>query len=131
MDWKMPKSPLKAWRIIKSTAVIVFTSRQTLPTSNTPDTTENDEEKQEEETLNENWQKSENDGTEFKDCENDRSQDELYGCKVKGLYEYGWFTGTIQYFNKKLGKCRVLYNDGSEDYIGIEEIEGVEIVLLD
>ena len=83
-------------------------AREPEPMSNTPDTTENDEEKQEEETLDEDWQKSENDGTEFKDCENDRREDELYGCKVKGLYEYGWFTGTIQYFNKKLGRCRVL-----------------------
>ena len=28
-------------------------------------------------------------------------------------------------------RYRVLYDDDSEDYIGIKEIEGVEIVLLD
>ena len=98
--------------------------------SNTPDTTENDEEKQEEETLDKHLEKPENNGTEFEDCENDRSEDELCGCKLKGLYENGWFTGTIQYFNEKMGRCRVLYNDDSEDYIGIRETEGVEIVLL-
>ena len=30
-----------------------------------------------------------------------------------------------------MGRYRVLYDDDSEDNIGIEEIEGVEIVLLD
>ena len=35
--------------------------------SNTPDTTENEEEKQEEETLDEDLEKPENDGTEFED----------------------------------------------------------------
>ena len=43
------------------------------PISNTPDTTENNEEKQEEETLDEDLEKPENDGTEFEDGENDRS----------------------------------------------------------
>ena len=67
----------------------------------------------------------------FEDYENGRSEDELCGQKVKGLYENGWFTGTIQYFNEKMGRNRVLHDDDSEDYIGIKEIEGVEIVLLD
>ena len=30
-----------------------------------------------------------------------------------------------------MGRYRVLHDDDSEDYLGIEEIEGVEIVLLD
>ena len=38
----------------------------------TPDTTENDEEKEEAETLDEALQKPGNDGKEFEDCENDR-----------------------------------------------------------
>ena len=101
------------------------------PMSNTPDTTENDEEKQEEKTLDEDLEKPENDGTKFEDCENDRSEDELCGRKVKGLYENSWFTGTIQYFNEKMERYRVLCDDDSEDYIGIKKIEGVEIVLPD
>ena len=99
--------------------------------SNTPDTTENDEEKQSEETIDEDLEKPENDGTEFEDCKNDQSEAELCEAKVKGLYENGWFTGKIQYFNEKMGRYRVLYDDNSEDYIGVEEIEGVELVLLD
>ena len=42
-----------------------------------------------------------------------------------------WFTGTIQHFSEKIGRYRVLYDDDREDYVGIQEIEGVEIVLLD
>ena len=99
--------------------------------SNTPDTTENDEEKQEEKTLDEDLEKPENDGTKFEDCENDRSEDELCGRKVKGLYENSWFTGTIQYFNEKMERYIVLCDDDSEDYIGIKKIQGVEIVLPD
>ena len=98
------------------------------PMSNTPDTTENDEEKQED---LEDLEKPESNGTEFEDCKNDRSEDELCEPKVKGLYENDWFTGTIQYSNEKMGRYRVLYDDNSKDYIGIEEIEGVELVLLD
>ena len=44
--------------------------------------------------------------------------------------ENGWFTVAIQYSNEKMRRYRVLHDDDSEDYIGIEEIEGVEIVLL-
>ena len=55
--------------------------------SNTPDTTENDEEKQEEETLDEDLEKPENNWTEFEDYKNDWSEDELCGRKVKGLYK--------------------------------------------
>ena len=107
-DYKVP-SPLSYLQACKAELM-----------SNIPDTTENNEEKQEEETLDEDFKKSENDGTEFEDCENDPSEDELCGRKVKGLYENGWFTGTIQYFNEKMGRNRVLYDDDSEDYIGIE-----------
>ena len=49
-----------------------YVAVNTISSGNTPDTTENDEEKEEEETLDEDLQKSGNDGTEFEDCENDR-----------------------------------------------------------
>ena len=46
-------------------------AREPEPMSNTPDTTENDEEKQEEETLDEDLEKPESDGTEFEEYKND------------------------------------------------------------
>ena len=69
--------------------LLYLPAREAQPMSNTSDTTENDEEKQEEETLDEDLEKPESDGTEFEDCENDRSENELCGRKVKGLYESG------------------------------------------
>ena len=64
--------------------------------------------------------------------EEDRSRDdELCGRQIKALYENGWFMGQIQYFNKTLAKYRVTYSDDSEGYIGIDDIDGVEIMLLD
>ena len=41
------------------------------------------------------------------------------------------FMGQIEYFNKTLAKYRGTYSDDSEDYIGIDDIDGVEIMLLD
>ena len=106
-------------------------SCETEPMSNTSNATENDEEKQEQETLNEDLEKHENDLTEFEDCENDRSEDELCGRKVNELYENGWFTGTTQYFSEEMESYRVLYDDDSDDQTGINETEVIEIVLRD
>ena len=64
--------------------------------SNTPDTTENDEEKQEEGALDEHLEKPENDRTEFEDCENHRSEHELCGRKVKGCIKT---VGLLEKFN--------------------------------
>ena len=52
------------------------------------------------------------------------------GQKVKALYENGWSIGSLDYFNGEVQKYRVSYPDGSEDYIGLEDIDGVEVVLL-
>ena len=49
-----------------------YVAVNTISSGNTPDTTENDEEKEEEETLDEDLQKPGNDGKEFEDCKNDR-----------------------------------------------------------
>ena len=54
-----------------------------------------------------------------------------YSYKKKSVYENGWFLGQIEYFNKTLVKYRVTSSDDSEDYIGIDDIDGVEIMLLD
>ena len=49
-----------------------YVAVNTISSGDTPDTTENDEEKEEAETLDEDLQKPGNDGKEFEDCENDR-----------------------------------------------------------
>ena len=53
----------------------------------------------------------------------------LVGRKIKALYDAGWATGRIRYFNSQLG-LHVEFNDGSEDYIQTDEIDDTEILLL-
>lgn len=57
--------------------------------------------------------------------------DELVGRSVKALYENGWFTGKIKYFNQKICRYLVLYKDKSTDLIDISCIDGVEMILID
>ena len=74
----------------------------------------------------------EDEGNEWLDNEMDRvCDDELCGRKVKALYPNGWSTGIIEYFNTNMNKYRVNYPDKSDDYIGVEDIDGIEVVLFD
>lgn len=57
------------------------------------------------------------------DKEGDRNyNDKLVGEKIRGNYENGWHTGTIQWFNTEFLEYRVLFEDGSEDYISTGQI---------
>ena len=40
------------------------------------------------------------------------------------------FKGEINYFNKSLEEYRVSYEDDTEDYISLEDVDGVEVQLL-
>ena len=101
------------------------------PESNFPDSSTGEDEG-DEEVLNDDTEQAPNEGSEWVDDENDRSyDDELYEQKLKTLYSNGWFTGKIDYHNNSINKYRVVFSDGTEDYIGVEDIDGVEIMLLD
>ena len=56
--------------------------------------------------------------------------DELVGCEVKALYENGWSTGEIMYFNNNLSKYLVEYPDSSTDLAEVADFDGVEMILL-
>ena len=57
---------------------------------------------------------------------------DLVGKRVCGMYEAsGWHTGTIQYFNAKLQKYLLQFDDSSTDLIRKEEIDGVELYFED
>ena len=56
---------------------------------------------------------------------------ELVGRKVKACYENGWFIGDIMYFNTQLSEFKVDFLDGTSDYIQLEDIDGIEIILQD
>merc|ERR1719219_2946591 len=75
--------------------------------------------------------KDEEDEPERIDKEGDRNyNDKLVGEKIRGNYDNGWHTGTIQWFNTEFLEYRVLFEDGSEDYISTDDIDGVDIVLV-
>ena len=67
---------------------------------------------------------------EREDREDDCVYDERVGQKIKALYENGWEVGEISYFNSVLKEYRVSFTDGSEDYIQITDIDGVELQLI-
>ena len=51
--------------------------------------------------------------------------------RVSAFYpdEGGWCNGVVKWFNTKLSKLRVVYADGSDDYILPEDINGVDVIL--
>ena len=51
--------------------------------------------------------------------------------KIKAIYDNGWYTESISWFKNKTQKLRVAFEDGTEDYISTEDIDGVEINLFD
>ena len=67
------------------------------------------------------------------DDENDRVYNvNLVGTKIRGLYEgSGWNTGTIKYYNSKLDKYLLGFDDGSDDLIREEDIDDVELFFVD
>ena len=54
--------------------------------------------------------------------------DKLVGSKVTALYENGWFTGTIEYYNAKLKEYKVNYLDNTSDFVSPDDFDGVEVV---
>ena len=48
---------------------------------------------------------------------------------LKALYENGWHTGLVKYYNSKLGELKIDFTDGSSDYVAPADIDGEEIFL--
>ena len=68
---------------------------------------------------------------ELEDRESDQTEeDELVDRQIKALYENGWFTGDITYFNSALCEYKVEFRDDSSDYIPYHDIDGVEVILV-
>ena len=53
---------------------------------------------------------------------------ELVGNKFTVHYDYGWFTGVASWFNVKLQKLRLSFDDGSDDYISVDEVDGIDVM---
>ena len=64
------------------------------------------------------------------DREEDRIVDCIVGCKIKALFENGWFVDKINYYNKSLEEYHVSYEGNTECYISLKDLNGVEVPLL-
>ena len=52
----------------------------------------------------------------------DRTDRKLYvGRKVRGIYTNGLFVGTILYYNFKLNKYCIAFEDESRDYVSVSD----------
>ena len=68
-------------------------------------------------------------------CETPESEapptNDLEDEEWKNIWEdNGWCTGSISWFNDKMQKLRVVFEDDTDDYIYTEDIVGVEITLI-
>lgn len=67
----------------------------------------------------------------LEDRECDRSFDEpLVGSMLGAIYDTGYFTGEITYYNTHLKEYRVNFADGSSDYVKYEDIDGVDMFIV-
>ena len=70
-------------------------------------------------------------GEEWEDHEDDHILDApSCGRRMKILYENGWHTGEIKYYDDHLQKYYVKFDDKSEDYIGGDDIDIVEVCVI-
>ena len=51
------------------------------------------------------------------------------GRKVTALYENGWFTDTIEFYNSKLKEYKVNYLDEISGFDAPDHFDGVEVIL--
>ena len=82
---------------------------------------------------NDNFEETE--ATESGDVEVDYEQDRdithhFVGKEFRVCYDYDWFTGVATWFNVTMAKLRLESDDGSDDYIALDEINGIEIICL-
>ena len=50
--------------------------------------------------------------------------------KLVALYESGWLIGDTMYFYNALAEYKVVYLDGTSDYIRKDDFDGVQVILL-
>ena len=52
------------------------------------------------------------------------------GKKFYSLYKNGWIEGDIEDYNENICKYNVSFNDGSEDYIGEDNIGMIQVIVF-
>ena len=49
--------------------------------------------------------------------------------KIRAFCDY-WHTGETMWYNTKLDEYRVLYEDSNKDYITLDDINGIDMILI-
>ena len=61
----------------------------------------------------------------------DRTSNHTLVNRTVNVCDDEWHIGTITWYNTKLDECRVLYADKSEDYLKLDDFNGVDVILID
>lgn len=61
----------------------------------------------------------------------DRTSDHPLVNRTGSVCYDDWHDGTITWYNTKLDECRVLFADKSEDYLKLDDFNGVDVILVD
>ena len=59
------------------------------------------------------------------------TDNDLLSLKIKLFCENRYFAAGVEYHNDATNKCRVPHVSDAEDWIRIEEINGIEVMLMD
>ena len=51
--------------------------------------------------------------------------------KIRAFYVNGWHQGTIEWYNSKIDQYQVLSPDGTNDYVELDDIDGIMVILED
>lgn len=98
-----------------------------LPTPELSATSEEDDDNDEDEQYDTEEDVDENERV-------DNVKDRIYehaiiNRKIRAFYD-DWHTGKIMWYNTKLNEYRVMYEDSSEDYITLHDINGIDMILI-
>jgi hypothetical protein len=66
------------------------------------------------------------------DDESDRDHDHaMVDRRIRALYADVWYTGVVTWYNTKLNEFHLSFEDGSEDYINIDDVNGTDMMFDD
>ena len=54
----------------------------------------------------------------------------IYHPRRVFLVGYGWFGGKILCFNTQIQVYRILFTDGTTDYVAAEDFDGIDLISL-
>ena len=126
-DDKIQPEGLPGYSIPPPLPVVGLENPLDLPTPELSATSEEDDDNDEDEQYDTEEDVDENERV---DNVKDRIYDHaIINRKIRAFYD-DWHTGEIMWYNTKLDEYRVMYEDSSEDYITLHDINGIDMILI-